>query len=537
MIFLQAEASNFGSYKRIQFRFDKLGLSLLTGTTGAGKSTLQDLIPWILFGITAKGGNVDEVRTWASDESTAGSLDVILSDNSTIKVIRVRGKPSQNDLHWCESGSSTPKRGKDLLDTQKLLNDRLGITSSTYITSAYFNEFSPTSTFFLDKKSTRRELFESLVDLSFPMKLQEKTANEKKALIKVQADTSMDLAYCSGSLRTLKNNLSKQEKQNSDFDVNRQLRINRLQQQSFAFAEEKSQRLDEVKVKIDIFEEKKNKDIQKLELIKNTLKAQLSENKEHCESCGQRDKTYQETYIKLVQIDNKLVSVGREKNPYISEFDRISDSSDTYLEQIQSLEQEISPYLSQIHSTLCDIVNKEQNLIDIENQIKELDIKILTLTQLNKLSGDLRGLLLTRTIQQIEDQTNYYLSTYFEGEIRATLILSGDSLDVSLQKNSHLCVYTQLSRGQRSMLRLSFATSVMKAAANRAGVHFSALFFDEVLDGLSSELKIKSLGIFQELEKEHNTIMVIDHATEIQSHFDRRFQVTLVADESKIEEI
>ena len=86
------------------------------------------------------------------------------------------------------------------------------------------------------------------------------------------------------------------------------------------------------------------------------------------------------------------------------------------------------------------------------------------------------------------------------------------------------------------MLKLCFSVSVMEAAANRAGEHFNVLCFDEVLDGLSSELKLKALGIFQELEMCHESILVTDHAPELFSHFSRRFNVTLHNDCSIVEE-
>jgi DNA repair exonuclease SbcCD ATPase subunit len=74
----------------------------------------------------------------------------------------------------------------------------------------------------------------------------------------------------------------------------------------------------------------------------------------------------------------------------------------------------------------------------------------------------------------------------------------------------------------------------MEIAANNAGIHFDFLFFDEVLDGLSSGLKLKALGLFQELELRHNTVIVTDHATELFDRFDNRFNVTLKDDRSTI---
>jgi DNA repair exonuclease SbcCD ATPase subunit len=86
------------------------------------------------------------------------------------------------------------------------------------------------------------------------------------------------------------------------------------------------------------------------------------------------------------------------------------------------------------------------------------------------------------------------------------------------------------------MLKLSFVVSIMAAAQNKAGQHFDALFFDEALDGLSSDLKVKAFGLFEELSKEYGTIMVVEHSPDFQNLFERRFHVELQGDNSVIEE-
>src|SRR5690348_8536249 len=93
MRILSVSAQNFASYKSLEFDFQNQGLILIQGATGSGKSTLCDLIPWVLFGQTAKGGKVDEIRTWNTEEPTTGSIR--LSNN--IVIWRSR---SPNDLFY-----------------------------------------------------------------------------------------------------------------------------------------------------------------------------------------------------------------------------------------------------------------------------------------------------------------------------------------------------------------------------------------------------------------------------------------------------
>jgi DNA repair exonuclease SbcCD ATPase subunit len=77
----------------------------------------------------------------------------------------------------------------------------------------------------------------------------------------------------------------------------------------------------------------------------------------------------------------------------------------------------------------------------------------------------------------------------------------------------------------------------MTAAANKVGIHFNLLMLDEALDGLDSDLKVKAFNLLSELEKDHASILVIDHAQELKSLFNRRFDVFLEQDRSFIREV
>src|SRR5271157_2409345 len=106
---ISAKIENFSSYKTLEFDFTKQGLTLIQGATGSGKSTLCDVIPWGLFGITSKGGTVNDVISWPGDKVTKVTLYL---ENVTIH--RSRGpKPKDNDLNfWPIDGLMI--RGKDL---------------------------------------------------------------------------------------------------------------------------------------------------------------------------------------------------------------------------------------------------------------------------------------------------------------------------------------------------------------------------------------------------------------------------------------
>ena len=177
------QLENFASYKELDFQFDETGLILISGPTGSGKSTLCDALPWILFSKTAKGGTVDEIINWTSEEPTKGTVFVTVPEGDFI-ITRIRGKKAKdNDLYFADRNfPGNVTRGKDLNDTQLLINNLLGLTAELYLSGSYFHEFSQTAQFFTTTPKNRRTICEQIVDLSLAKKLQTNTKDNTKTV-------------------------------------------------------------------------------------------------------------------------------------------------------------------------------------------------------------------------------------------------------------------------------------------------------------------------------------------------------------------
>lgn len=528
MRILEAHVENFGSYKELTFNYTKLGLSLVSGPTGAGKSTLQDIVSWVLFGVTSKGGKVDEVRSWTSDAPTAGTINL----NGFI-VRRVRGNSKENDLYWSESHGHI-RRGKDIIETQKLLEERLGISAELYLTASVFNEFSKTGNFFYNDLQQRRQLFETIANLELPTKVMNGAKNDKKQVKKDSQATEKAYVGLTGTFAGLTRSRVDTISRQDNYDNEKNGRLKQLHEKHKDFCAGAARRLIDRDNASRSWQDTQFQTIdQLLEKLKSIYESPTL-TAPSCPNCGNTPGEKLEVMRKIDKLEWELDLQKCMVNPYSKP---IEAQESPYIAEIARLESETNPFIDQLAGIDKDIEETDTHLKSLHSTLQDLTIKQNDLDTIYEISQALRGELVKRVISNIQETTNKYLENYFDGEIRVELKITGsDDLEVLIQKSGYECSFSQLSRGQRSMLKLCFSVSVMSAAANRAGVHFNVLCFDEVLDGLSSDLKVKALGLFQELESQHETILLVDHATEIQSQFSRRFNVTLEGDCSRVEE-
>lgn len=500
MKLLRIKVLNFGSYSELDLDLTELGLTLIHGDTGAGKSTIQDMVCWTLLGITAKGGSVDDIRNWNNkDEETIGELTLQDKDGIVLTITRIRGATTQNDLFWY-SDHTKPHRGTNIKDTQKLLEQKLGISGNLYMLGAYFNEFSPSASFFTDSANKRRELLEQIANFEWVTNLSERVSIAKKETRKSHVGVSTEYNQERGRIDGLRESEAKLKRASEEWSAKKEERIKELEEKITTIKQDES----------------------RLYKTKENLENSAINNEERCSKCGNPDKKIIRMLNDIKSLEYTIQSFESKRRDIVTQIKKLNTEGE-------------NPY-SSLYKEACSA--NEVSLSKYEHlkfQFVTLGKKLNALHTLSDLTISARSLMLKNAVQQVQDKTNEYLEKYFDSRIRVSFLADKDSLNISIQKEGHECVYTQLSKGERGLLKLCFSVSIMKAVSNNSGVHFSSLFFDESMDGLDSDLKIKAFSLFSELETEHDSVLVIEHSNELKSLFNNKIHVSMIEDESRIE--
>lgn len=487
---LSVHAENFGSYETLDFALDESGLILIQGATGSGKSTLCDVVPWTLFGRTAKNGLADEVMSWPGDKQT---MATVVTD--TISVTRIRGKG--NDLFWTENGAIN--RGKDIPDTQRRVNHKLNLNVDLYLSGSYFHEFSQTAQFFTTSAKNRRVICEQLVDLTLAKTLQEKINLEIKAENE-KLNEFINLRFKLDNNLSLLKRLEKAEiTKNETWWANQTHKMSNLKAKLDRFEVDKQ-------LTTNVFKNKYAEDLRRLRTATTCLE---------CGAPKSADLNADSHYKEHIEFEQNKI------NPYI--------------EQLQILESETNPHDASMKDFTGEIggIDKEIGITD-----EALDFSRQSLADLKTLADiivEFRSVLITTTIGRLETITNDYLEKYFDAEIRTELdIQDTDKLEVSITKDGNACAYTQLSKGQRQVLKLCFGVAVMEEVSNHSGVDFNALWFDEATDGMDDTFKMKATRLLESLSLSDKKVFLVEHSEQIKAFVNTKYSVTLVNGRSEI---
>lgn len=438
--FKNLHIKNFRSYKELELNsLNEMGLTLVSGDNGSGKSTIRSAIEYLLLDHTSEGIPVDELCR-DGDKPCMLKCDLEMENGDIVRIVKFRNDPTEKNKTYLYINEDDSLTTTDRRVTQKNIEKLLGITPDLLFSSTMFSQDSPS--FVECPEKDRKDILYNFIDREKYDKLLKNT----QAL-----ETEIE-----GRIKAIDDNFT---------NTQTQLRS----------AEEYHEKLDETEkeyiadIKAEIIELLKERDDskplfteeileQEIEDLKNSIPASedLTYVNALCESKLERKLNRLTEKGKL--INRKIVKLEKSVSVYQSKLDSIKDSTCNLLDvecpllssEKEGLEKEYTPLIDQVlkeietlGDKLKDTVLKRAEVTEKIDEQKELDSKAVSLGY--ELDSKIKNLDTTRkyneqlskSIEQLDNKIkakSESLKTNKFAELREETRMKIKSLYVELDK-------------------------------------------------------------------------------------------------------
>ena len=186
MIPILLKLSGFLSYRDpVEIDFTSFDLACISGSNGAGKSSLLDAITWALFGQARKRDD-----TLVNLQSTVAEVSLEFAyEGNTYRVLRARPKSKTGvlEFHICQPGGAwKPLTERTQVDTQVRILETLRLDYDTFINAAFFLQ-GRADTFTTETPTRRKQILGSILGLDI-WEVYRQRASDRRKQIEAEVD-------------------------------------------------------------------------------------------------------------------------------------------------------------------------------------------------------------------------------------------------------------------------------------------------------------------------------------------------------------
>ncbi len=576
---------NFMSYGDYESHIElaDLGQCLITGkiddeseskarSNGAGKSTIPNVLQWVLFGRTMHshnpGDNVVNYHTgkdcWAKVEFKNGDY-----------IIRARKVSGENELIFGQGADET-KFTSETLSTSKnqqlLLNKKFGLDYELFCASVFFNQYSKPWMEMAD--ATRKKALERVLHVdkfsSYATVAKKKVEMTEQSVAMLRKDIDRDLQR----IKSLEEDIEETKENQAKFETSRQGKRDKLLEQAQSEEQEiasiaipdvaklksKWDLIKMVEKKIETLRDeynglvtKQSKAIGELQTVKKQLSDWKAKEGKVCGSCSQEVDSKHvcakvepivskqgdlETVISGLKdqsdaLEAKICAAKealQAKKPAMTVRDAESIVSDVERrkERVKNLRNDAESVLSEKNAYDDVLVKYESGLKKVkdgieakEEQIKQLNIIQQHYQYIYKSYNDrnkIKGYVFKEHVPYINERLKYYFDI-FGLDVKISLT---DSLSI----DSNMWGYEFQSGGERKRTDVAFMLATFDFHERMYGRQCNIMVLDEV-DGRMDDDGIDALiGIIKgELATKVETVLVISHRDLMFDTFDKEVRV------------
>ena len=181
MIPIRLTLSGFLSYRDlVDIDFTSFDLACISGSNGAGKSSLLDAITWVLFGQARKRDD-----SLVNLQASAAEVSLEFSyESNTFRVLRTRprGKTGALEFHIRQpSGAWKPLTERTQVDTQARIQETLRLDYDTFINAAFFLQ-GKADQFTTETPTRRKQILSSILGLEQWEEYRQRAADRRKLI-------------------------------------------------------------------------------------------------------------------------------------------------------------------------------------------------------------------------------------------------------------------------------------------------------------------------------------------------------------------
>jgi len=566
--FTKLRWKNFLSTGNVFTEIDLCGkdMTLIIGQNGAGKSTILDALSFGLFGKPFRKINKPQLVNTITQKNCLVEIEFYIG---TVNYKIVRGiKPTvfevyQNDTLLNQSAEM--KDYQELLEKQILKVNQKSFNQVVVLGSATFQPFMQLSS------GQRREIIEDLLELNIFTVMNSLLKDKMQFNAVAINDCTNDKKLIESKIEMTQEHIQQLQKNNDKVIEEKRALIENNKKQ----ITDQENKLNKILSKIEILkkniddEDNVSKKINKLSNLRHQIDAkskilkeniEFFSNNESCPTCGQtieeefKHKCIDDNKNKLLEIENGLVKLSEEY-----------DSTNQRLNEIMKV-------ISDIRSCDMDVIETKTNLKSLNKQIEQAEQEISNVSVLNSdLSVDNKIVELEEEIKTIEknynelvEEKHLYMAagvllkdTGIKSKIIKQYIpvinklinkyLSSMDFFVSFELDENFnetiksryrdnFTYASFSEGEKQKIDLALLFTWRAVAKLRNSINTNLLIMDEVFDSsLDQNATDYLMNIIYDVAK-NNNIFIISHKEHMNEKFSNVLRFKKVKNFSQIQE-
>lgn len=550
IIFEKLRYKNVLSYgnKVIEYNFQN-GIDLVVGSNGLGKSTFVDALTYGLFGKPFRKIKIGSlVNNKNNREMWVGVIFTVNGNRFSVE----RGiKPALFKISKEVGGKfEQVEKPSTNRDYQVLLEETiLQFGENVYRQLIALGANLSSSKNFMDlTKTEKEEVLQVITDTAIFNKIKEKVREEKLVQKTNLTEYNYKVEVQQSTLNSVKMSISSMERQNAEFNENKDNIIEQLKDEEFDILA-KLDKYPKLFLALDKLHEEwteTREKTQNIDLELDTLlekeqdvKAKIrklvanEKNKIVCPNCSQEIKealpyTSKELKIELESILGeksvlneelgKLEEIQGERYSKFSNRARLEQNERELRKTLKSLESRISKTneWQSVQIDYSELEGIEEEFIKTKDTLVKIKGDMADLIELEDMVSDknLKGVILNQQLPFLNKYINEFLEIF---DSKFNFVIDNEFNEKIVSRNSNND-FNSLSNGQKQRISLSILFAFLKLIEEKNGVSTNLLILDEYLD---SSLDLEGIDevmiILDEIFSKNKDVILISHNPDIKN--------------------